>query len=218
MKCWCIPVLALAGALALPIAAQTGQVKQDEKPVETPKDAVLKLGSTVDEKVTLTDFDGKTLSFKELRGKVVIVHFWSDRCPAERHANPVFKKLEGWCAEKKDVVLVAVCSNQNELGPEPAKDADRSKHYTNFRDKIREVGFTHRVFADHGNKISSLFQAKTTPHCFVIDAKGVLRYAGALDDDPAEKKGDAAVVYVRDAAEALLAGKDVAVQETRPYG
>ena len=74
------------------------------------------------------------------------------------------------------------------------------------------------MFADHGNKVSGLFQARTTPHCFVIDQKGVLRYAGALDDDPGEKKGETAVVYVRDAADALLAGKDVAVKETKPYG
>ena len=215
MKRWWIPIVALCGALALPLAAQD---KQDEKPpVEAPKPEPLKLGATVDEKLALTDFDGATLSFKELRGKVVIVHFWSDRCPAEKHADPVLKKLEGYY-KGKDVAIIGICSNQNELGDEPAKDADRSKAYANFRAKLKETGLTHRVFVDHGNRLSALFGARSTPHCFVVDAKGVLAYAGALDDDLGERKGDAAKVYVRDAADALLAGKEVEVKQTRPYG
>ncbi len=217
MKRWWIPAAALCGAFALPLLAQETK-KGDTPPVEAPKKSEsLKLGATVDEKLELTDFDGKALSFKELRGKVVIVHFWSDRCPAEKHADPVMKQLEAYY-KGKDVVIVGVCSNQNELGDEPAKDADRSKAYTNFREKQRTAGLTHRMFVDHGNKISALFAAGSTPHCFVIDAKGVLAYSGALDDDMSGAKGDAATVYVRDAADALLAGKDVEVKETRAYG
>lgn len=208
--------LALGGLIGLPVLS--AQDKQDEKPpVEAPKAEVLKLGSTVAESVTLKDFDGKTSTFKELRGKVVIIHFWSDRCPAEKHADPVVKKLEDYY-KGKDVVLIGIASNQNELGEEPAKDADHSKAYSNLRKKLGEVGYSHRIFADHGNKLSDLFQARSTPHCFVVDAKGVLRYSGALDDDQNESKGEAATVYVRDAADALLAGKEVKVAETRAYG
>jgi len=216
MKLWLIPVVALAGAVALPLAAQ--QVNTDDKPpVEAPKPATLKVGSVVDETLTLTDFDGKALSFKELRGKAVIIHFWSDRCPAEKHADPVMKSLEKYY-DKQDVAIIGICSNQGELGAEPAKDADRAKCYTNLRTKAKDVGLTHRLFVDHGNKLSSLFQAKSTPHCFVLDKKGTLVYAGALDDDLSGKKGEAAKVYVRDAADAVLAGKDVEVKETRAYG
>ena len=208
--------LAIGALAAWPATAQ--QEKKDEKPpVDAPKNEPLKLGSTVAETVALKDLDCKATSFKELRGKVVIIHFWSDRCPAEKHADPVVKKLEDYY-KGKDVVIVAIASNQGELGAEPAKDADYSKCYSNLRSKAKEVGYTHKIFADHGNKLSALFQAKSTPHCFVLDAKGVVAYAGALDDDLNEEKGDKAVVYVRDAADALLAGKEVAVKETRAYG
>ncbi len=210
-----------AGALAgLPVAmAQEKQEKKDEKPpVEAPKAEVLKLGSTVSESLAMRDLDGKSLTFKELRGKVVIVHFWSDRCPAEKHADPVVKKLEEYY-KGKDVVIVGIASNQGELGEEPPKDEkDFSKYYVNLKKKAGDVGYTHKIYADHGNVLSDLFQARSTPHCYVIDAKGVLRYAGALDDDPGEEKGENAVVYVRDAADALLSGKDVKVTETRSYG
>ena len=46
----------------------------------------------------------------------------------------------------------------------------------------------------------------------------MLVYAGALDDDMGGKKGDAAKIYVRDAADAVLAGKPVEVKETKAYG
>lgn len=207
-----ILALALGSALALPAAAQ--EAPKDAPPAaEAKKPELLKIGSTVPETLSLPDLDGKPLSFKELRGKVVIVHFWSDRCPAEVHGDPVTKSLEDYY-KGKDVVLLAIASNQNELGEEPPKDADYSKYYVNLRDKAKEAGFTHRVLVDRGNKASDLFQARCTPHCFVIDAKGRLAYAGALDE-PSNENGR---VFVREAADALLAGKAVETTETRPYG
>lgn len=216
MKTAWFSMIVIGGALALPIVAQQSR-PDDTPPVETPKLEPLKIGSVVPESLGGRDLDGKALSFKELRGKVVIVHFWSDRCPAEVHGDPVTKQLEK-TYEGKDVVILGIAANQNELGQQPPEDADFSKQYPNLRKQIEKVGFAHRMLADHGNKLSSLFQAKTTPHCFVIDQKGVLRYAGALDNDLSERKGDKATVYVKDAADALLAGKEVEVKETRSYG
>jgi hypothetical protein len=74
------------------------------------------------------------------------------------------------------------------------------------------------VYADHGNKVADLFNAQHTPHCFVVAQKGVLRYAGGLDDDPKGEKGEATKQYVRDAIDALLAGKGPATRESKPYG
>ncbi|TAH35472.1 MAG: redoxin domain-containing protein [Planctomycetota bacterium] len=208
--------LALGGALAVPAAAQEAP-KQEAPPAAASaakKAEPLKVGATVAESLTLKDLSGKPVSFKELRGKVVIVHFWSDRCPAEKHGDAVNKQLEEYY-KGKDVAIIAIASNQNELGTEPAPGADYSKHYTNLRDKAKAVGFTHPVLLDHGNKVSDLFQAKSTPHCYVIDKKGTLAYAGALDEGPSTENGR---IYVRDAADALLAGKEVETKETKPYG
>ena len=133
----------------------------------------------------------------------------------------------------KDVVGIAINSNQGEIGPDPQaakadggaakeKGADKEKPaasdektYPKVRAKLEKAGLKFRVFVDHGNKVSDLFQAATTPHSYVIDQKGVLRYAGALDGT-AEKKDDRA--YVREAIEAVLAGKEVKDKETKPYG
>jgi thiol-disulfide isomerase/thioredoxin len=222
MKRLSLPVLFLAGALAAPSLAtsSTGAPGlEDEVPAATQeKPKVLKLGSKVPETLKLRDFEGKETSFKQLRGKVTIVHFWSDRCPAEKHANPIFKEMEKKYAGSKDVVMIGIASNQNELGAKPGENADYKQHYVSLRKQRDKVGYKHTILADHGNAVSKLFQAKTTPHCFVIDAKGVLRYSGALDDDPRGRKGAEATNYVVDAVDAVLAGKKPAVEKTKPYG
>lgn len=215
-----VSTLAFLAALALPVTAlQDKPAQPDSKPAPTAEaEKPLKLGATVAETVVLRDMDGKSITFKDLRGKVVLIHFWSDRCPAEKHADPVMKTLESYYKDKKDVVLIGIASNQNEIGAAPAEGEDYSKRYENYRKKLKDLGFTHKIYIDHGNKLSDLFQARSTPHCYVLDAKGVVSYVGALDDNLSEDKGDAAKIYVRDAVDALLAGKDIEVKETRPYG
>ena len=60
---------------------------------------------------------------------------------------------------------------------------------------------------------------KTTPHTFVIDKNGVLVYHGAMDNKPdPEHDPRTARNYVREAVDALLAGKPVTISQTKPYG
>jgi hypothetical protein len=65
--------------------------------------------------------------------------------------------------------------------------------------------------------VGHAYNAKTTPHMYVIDEKGVLRYAGAIDDDPRGKK-DTDVNYVKTALDALTTGKAVTTTTSEPYG
>jgi thiol-disulfide isomerase/thioredoxin len=210
--------LALVGTLAVPALASTSSLTGALIALSEDEVKPLEIGSTVPETVRLMDFEGKPTSFKDLRGKIVIVHFWSDRCPAEKHADPVFLAMEKKYADSKDVVLLGIASNQNELGAKPAEGDDYAKHYESLRKKRDEVGYKHTILADHGNVVSDLFGAKSTPHCFVVDQKGVLQYAGALDDDLPGKKGDQATNYLVNAASALLEGKKPEVASTKPYG
>ncbi len=212
-----LPILALCAFGALPLVAQ--ERKPDDKPAPAPaaKTEPYKIGSVVDEKLSLRDLDGKEIKFKDLRGKVVFIHFWSKDCPYEVAADPKTAAL----AEKykgKDVVCLAVDANMNEYGPEPAKDAKPEECYTAIRKHLAEKKMNFPVYIDRGNKLADLFDAQHTPHCFVIDAKGVLRYMGGLDDDPMGNKGEATKSYVRDAIDALLANKEVAVKKSEPYG
>jgi thiol-disulfide isomerase/thioredoxin len=209
MKKIALFLAALGGTLSLSFAqdAKQAAAPTDKKPV------AYKLGSVVDEGLTLTDLDGKTLSFKELRGKVVFIHFWSTQCPFEEVADPKVAALEKGWKDNKDVVVLAINANSSEIGPNKPADG-----YAAVRTHMKEKGLTNRVFADHGNKAADLFQAASTPHCFVLDRKGAIVYAGGLDDDPKGDKGEATKQYVKDAVEAVLSGKEVPVKESKPYG
>jgi len=200
------------GALLGVTSAQEGEKKAAPAAAPAAKETY-KVGSTVDEKLTLTDLDGKTMTFKDLRDKVVLVHFWSTQCPYEKVADPKFAELEKRWKDKKDVVILAINANSSEIGAE--KDA---ASYDAIRAHMKEKGLAFPVIADHGNKLADLFGAQSTPHCFVLDKKGVIVYAGGLDDDPKGDKGAAVQQYARDAVEATLAGKPVATKESKPYG
>src|SRR5262249_40274692 len=118
----------------------------------------------------------------------------------------------------KDVVWVAIASNQNEIGAPPPAEQKREEAYAPIREHLKKEKIAYPIYIDHGNKVSDLFQGRTTPHCFVIDRKGTIVYQGGLDDDPKGSKGDETKTYVKDAIDAVLAGKEIAVKETKPYG
>jgi thiol-disulfide isomerase/thioredoxin len=146
----------------------------------------------------------------DLRGKVVFIHFWSIVCPYEKLAEPKAIELQKAYGDK-GVVQFAINANQKEL-------ADGGPTFTNLREHVQKAGVNFIVAVDPGNTVTDLFAARTTPHCFVIDREGVVRYDGALDDDPKGQKGEQATAYVRDAIEAVLAGRPVPVATTKPYG
>ena len=76
------------------------------------------------------------------------------------------------------------------------------------------------VLLDPKGTIGRAYEAQTTPHMYVIDGKGVLRYMGAIDDKPSTDVASipGARNYVRDAVAAVKAGKPVEVAATDPYG
>ena len=74
------------------------------------------------------------------------------------------------------------------------------------------------VLIDKDGTVGKLYGAKTTPHMFVIDTEGVLRYQGAIDDDQSGKKGGDATNYVVLAVQQIAEGETVSPDTTRPYG
>lgn len=76
------------------------------------------------------------------------------------------------------------------------------------------------VLLDASGALGKRYDAKTTPHLFVIDGNGVLAYAGAIDSIPSADAEDVAKAtpYLKQALDAVLAGKPVAQPATPPYG
>lgn len=204
-----------------PSKGDPGTAKSEPQEASEKKPLVLDVGATVPETTVLHDTEGKPFRFKDARGKTVVIHFWSTVCPAEEGAEPKLMKLAKDFAEK-DVIVVAIAANQNEIGAKPDPEAFEAKDpkdrpYAELRAEAERVKFNHRILVDHGAEVANLLAARTTPHCFVIDPKGVLVYSGALDDDP-RGRGEAKSPYVHDAVTAALEGRDVEPATTRPYG
>lgn len=210
----------LVGALlALPAAAQDPDSQQTKKP-ERPK--VLEVGGEVPADLALPGLDGKPVRFGDLRGKTVVVHFWSIVCPWEKQAEPKMMAIADTYRDK-GVVVLAINANAREIGPAPspedfAAEEEDERPYRDIRKHVDKVELNHRVLVDHSGDVARFFRARTTPHCFVIDPEGVLRYEGALDNDASDKLKEKAKTYVRDAVDAVLAKREVGATSTKPYG
>ena len=150
---------------------------------------------------TLPDLDGRIHMLSDYRGRIVIVNFWSAECPhSDRFDTDITTRLAQWGA---DVALLSVASNANEPDGVLMATARRRKIPVLLRDADQSV-------ADR-------YGAQTTPHAFVIDRQGILRYRGAVDD-VAFRQRIATKFYLNDAVEALLAGQVPEVTETQPFG
>jgi peroxiredoxin len=154
---------------------------------------------------TLKDESGKEHSLAQYQGKIVVLEWTNPGCPfVQRHykVDTMQNTFKGFDASK--VVWLAVDSTSSNA---PEKSAAWKK----------EEGFTYPVLQDPDGKVGKAYGAKTTPHMYVIDQKGVLRYAGAIDDDPRGKNGKA-VNHVKTTVDALIGGKPVPASTTEPYG
>jgi peroxiredoxin len=153
---------------------------------------------------TLTDATGKKHTLSDYEGKMVVLEWTNPECPyVQRHykANTMSKTHE---AIGEDVVWLAIDSS-NFVKPEDSK-AWRKKH-----------GFDHPILQNPSGDVGKMYEAKTTPHMYVIDKEGVLRYQGAIDDSPMGKK-ESPTNYVKQAVQAIKNGEEVPNKSTKPYG
>jgi hypothetical protein len=81
----------------------------------------------------------------------------------------------------------------------------------------QKEGFEYATLQDSSGELGRLFGARATPHMFIIDGEGVLRYSGAIDDDP-RGRSDTPKNYVDGGLTALLAGKSPEPSSTQAYG
>ncbi len=150
---------------------------------------------------SLTDLDGNIVNLKNYRGKIVIVNFWSCECPHSERTDKAI--LSMWAQWRDEVELITIASNRNEKA-EGIKNVSEARRIPN-------------VWLDANCQAANLFEAATTPHVFVIDRDGILRYRGAVDDVKFRQKTPTRF-YLDEAIEALLAGRLPEIQETPAYG
>jgi len=149
----------------------------------------------------LPDLEGKLFRLSDWRGKIVVVNFWSAECPwAEKADRELNEYQSAWGEE---VSLWSVVSNANESRDLLLKAAVE-----------RGLPF---VLHDANQQIADLYGALTTPHLFILDRGGILRYQGAFNDVTFRQRTPTRH-YLREAVEALMDSRNPDPAQTQSYG
>ena len=150
----------------------------------------------------LPDLRGKLHHLSDYRGRIVIVNFWSAECP---HSE----RTDGWIAARLasewagEVELLSIAANRGESAS-----------------RLEEVSMARgipTVLIDAEHLVADRYEVISTPHIFLVDREGILRYRGAVDD-VAFRRREATRLYLQEAVDALLENRLPEVAETPAYG
>lgn len=163
---------------------------------------------------TLRDSDGKTHSLSELKGKFVVLEWVNFECPfvrAQYNSGNMPSLQRTYTA--KGVAWLSICSSA------PGKDGYFQGNELKTRmDRMKATPSAYLI--DGEGEVGRLYAAKSTPTMFIVDPRGVLIYAGGIDDTPTTDPTEVprSRNYVREALDLAMAGKPVGVTYSRSYG
>lgn len=168
----------------------------------------LQIGATAPD-FSLPGIDGKTYSLASFKNaKLLVVVFACNHCPYVIGSEDRMKQFH---ADYKSRGLEMIAINSNETQNHPT---DSFQHMVSH---AREKGLTWPYVRDDSQEIARAYGALRTPHFYLFDADRKLRYTGRMDDNP-RTPGAQKTHELRDAVEALLAGRNPPVQITNPIG
>lgn len=179
----------------------------------TPLQAAVVSGEAAPE-FTLTDTHGNEHSLSDFKGKNVVLEWINPDCPFVKkyYKNGDMQGLQSSYGGQ-DVVWLSIASSA------PGKQGHYEPAVWNELTKQKGASPT-AVLLDPSGKVGKLYGAKTTPHMYVIDAKGVLVYQGAIDSTPSANPADIAKseIYVQSVLDAIIEGKEAPVSSVKSYG
>jgi peroxiredoxin len=202
-----VMVLAASGLLLASLSAWAQEAAK-QAPGDTPQP--LAIGSTAPmADVKMTGVDGKQVSIAGVRGaKGTLVVFTCNHCPWAKAWETRIVELGNTYA-KRGMGVIAVNSNDPAAYPEDA--------YETMQERAKQRGMAFPYVVDATSDLARAFGATRTPEAFLFDRKGKLVYHGAIDDNAKEPKKVTAR-WLHDALESTLAGKTVAVRESKALG
>lgn len=158
---------------------------------------------------SLPGVDGKTYSLASFPdAKVLIVVFSCNHCPYVIGSEERMKKLMADYGPR-GVRMIAINSNETQNHP-----GDSFEH---MKQRARERQLNFPYLRDESQDVARAYGALRTPHYFVFDEQRKLRYTGRMDDNP-RNPGQETTHELRDALDALLAGKEPPLTMTNPIG
>jgi peroxiredoxin len=163
---------------------------------------------------TAADSNGKTVKLSDYKGKIVVLEWTNDGCPyvQKHYSSSNMQTLQKEETAKGIVWLTIISSAPGEQGYVKGDEANKLT--------LSRGASPTAVLLDPEGKLGRLYDARTTPHMFIVNQEGTLVYMGGIDDKPTANMADikTAKNYVRAALDSVQAGKPVENAVTRPYG
>ena len=162
----------------------------------------------------LNDADGQVVTLSDFKGKTVVLEWNNPGCPfVKKHYESGNMQKTQAAAKAQGAVWLTV--NSGAPGKQGHMDGAAAKAFLASAKSSPSA-----YLLDPKGVVGKGYDAKTTPHMYVIDASGKLAYAGGIDDKPTPNPSDIAGArnHVLAAVSELKAGKPVSVASSRPYG
>lgn len=174
---------------------------------------VARVGATAPN-FTLKNAKGEEVSLKNFIGKTVVLEWFNPGCPFVKkfYSNGDMPRFQKSLIEKGGVWLTISSSAEGRQGHISQEDAEKTAQEHSMQSTA--------LLLDSDGSVGKMYGARTTPHMFVIDPKGALAYAGAIDNVPSTRASDiaSATNHVLAAVDAIASGKTPTPADTEPYG
>jgi peroxiredoxin len=162
----------------------------------------------------VADTDGKPVTLSDFRGKTVVLEWSNPDCPfVKKHYGSGNMQKAQAAAAKDGVVWLTI--NSSAPGNQGHMNGAQAKSF------VTKAGARPAAYLlDPRGVVGKLYDAKTTPHMFIVSKAGTLVYAGGIDDKPTPNPADVSGArnHVLAALTELKTGKAVSVKTSRPYG
>ena len=162
---------------------------------------------------TLSDTAGKPVKLSQFKGKLVVLEWNNPGCPfVRKHYQGNMQALQKEVAAQGGVWL-AINSTRDDSG-DYMTPAQLGRWMT------EQKASPTATLMDEDGKVGEAYAARVTPHMYIVNAQGVLVYAGGIDSIASARVDDIpkATNYVRQAMAEIKAGKPVSVSTSRAYG
>ena len=163
----------------------------------------------------IDSFDNE-VSLESYKGKMVILEWTNHGCPfvAKHYKTGNMQETQNFAADR-DVIWLSIISSA------PGTQGFVSGEEANELTTSRNASPTHVLFDPKG-EVGKMFGAKTTPHMYIIDEKGLMKYQGAIDDAGGRGFMNKDLLksnnYVKESLKKLQEGKTPSSPSTKPYG
>ena len=182
-----------------------------EDKFKSPAVAAYKIGDEIKD-FSLRSINGKLYSFSSFpSAKGFIIVFTSNYCPFSKSYEDRLIAIDKKYTLKSYPVIA--------INPNDAEAYEEDK-LENIQARAKEKGFVFPILRDEKQSVAKIFGALRLPHVFVVKKEGfkyILRYSGAIDDNPQDPSG-ITKNYLDDAVQSLLENKPIITEQTKPIG